>query len=201
MFKTPFAPTRQQIIDVLNNSMSYEILFTFGVPVHDPTDYCNWETVNFTRMAHARLLYDFMEMPVVTRHKDDVLAEDFGYPAAPIPLPSVDRHRLNKDLMHFTYDRLRHTPAAGPWPDSILACLHGPVLDFMCHVEKQTDLFRGPDDLQAWRDLINCMQSGKEMVFRCSVDSGKRPTYQVSLGAGLPTGKAAFTKFGQPYWQ
>ena len=41
MKKSPFTPTRQQVIDVFNNSLTYEVLFTFGVPVHDPNDYCN----------------------------------------------------------------------------------------------------------------------------------------------------------------
>jgi hypothetical protein len=45
MAKAPFAPKWQQIIDVFTNSMYYEILFTFGVPIHDPTDYCNWEAI------------------------------------------------------------------------------------------------------------------------------------------------------------
>jgi hypothetical protein len=104
MAKSPFSPTRQQVIDVFNNSLTYEVLFTFGVPVHNPYDYCNWEAINFNRMAHARLLYDFLEQPIADRYKDNVLAEDFGYPARMIALPASDRQRLNKDLMHLTYD-------------------------------------------------------------------------------------------------
>ncbi len=67
-------------------------------------------------MAHARLLYDFLEQRTADRFKDNVLSEDFGYPAATLPLPPDDRKRLNKDLMHLTYDRLRHTPITKPWP-------------------------------------------------------------------------------------
>jgi hypothetical protein len=150
-------PTRQMMIDVFNNSMFYEILFTFGVPMHDPADYCNWEAINFNRMAHARLLYDFMEQPVAKRYKDNVLAEDYGFPAAPIQLPDAERLRLNKDLMHFTYDRLRHTPATKPWPSTILAFLHDPVVRFMLHVETQSDLFPSTNVLEGWRKLIGCM--------------------------------------------
>lgn len=199
MPKPPFVPTRQKMIDVFNNSMLYEILFTFGVPTHDPTDYCHWETVNFTRFAHARLLYDFLEKPISDRHKDDVLAEDFGCPAAPISLPPGDRDRLNKDLMHFTYDRLRHTSATKPWPDSLLSCLHDPVVGFMRHVETQANLFPTPAAAQFWRELIGCMQSGRQMIISGRIEPGNRLVYRVRLGHVLPSEKAALTKFGQPF--
>lgn len=194
----PFMPTRQQIIDVFNNSMLYEILFTFGVPTHDPTDYCHWETVNFTRLAHARLLYDFLEKPVSARYKDDVLATDFGYPAAPISLPPGDRDRLNKDLMHLTYDRLRHTRATKPWPDSLISCLHDPIVRFMRHVETQTDLFPSAGAAQFWHNLIACMQSGRQMIISGRIGPGGGLSYQLSLGCVLPSGRAELTKFGQP---
>jgi hypothetical protein len=194
----PYVPTRQQMIDVFNNSMFYEILFTFGVPVHDPNDYCNWEAINFNRMAHARLLYDFIEQPVAQRYKDNVLAEDFGYVARPIPLPPDDRKRLNKDLMHFTYDRLRHTPATKPWPSSILACLHDPIVGFMKHVKTQADLFPSPGDASFWERLIEYMESGRQIIISCALDAGKRPTYHVRSGQPLPSGKAALTTFGRP---
>ena len=42
--------------------MLYKIVYTFGVPQHDPYDYRLWEMINFTRMAHARILYAFLEM-------------------------------------------------------------------------------------------------------------------------------------------
>jgi hypothetical protein len=198
MAKPPFVPTRQQVIDVFNNSLFYEILFTFGVPVHDPTDYCNWEAINFNRMAHARLLYDFLEQPIPGRFKDNVLGEDFGYPAAPIPLPPDDRLRLNKDLMHLTYDRLRHTPATKPWPDSILATLQDPVVGFMRHVETQADLFSGAINLRGWRDLIACLTSGKQMMIRGVFGADKTLKHNWWGGAALLSRKAAITKFGHP---
>jgi hypothetical protein len=197
--KAPFAPSRQQIIDVFNNSLFYEILFTFGVPVHDPSDYCHWEAINFNRMAHARLLYDFLETPASKRFQDDVLAEDFGYPAVPIPLSPDDRLRLNKDLMHLTYSRLRHTPDTKPWPDSILATLIDPILSFMEYVEKDRGLFPGENDVQGWRDPIRCLKSGKQLIIQCTVNANKRPAYQVTLGADLPSGKPALTKMGPAF--
>jgi hypothetical protein len=197
--KPQFTLNRQDVIDVFNNSMSYEILYTFGVPDHNPNDYCNWEAINFTRMAHARLLYDFLETPSAKREKDDVLSEDFDYPAAKLDkLPECDRLRLNKDLMHLTYDRVRRTPATKPWPDSILATLHDPIVKFMQHVEGQSDLFPDPSDLRSWRDLIDDMTSGKQLIIKCSLGPGNRTTYDVSRGCDLPNGKAALTRYGMP---
>jgi len=100
--------------------------------------------------------------------------------------------------MHLTYDRLRHTPATKPWPDSILATLHDPVLGFMQHVESQSDLFPSEHDAWAWRELRKALQSGRQMIIRCYLDVSKKPTYHVNLGAVLPSGKPALTKFGQP---
>ena len=47
-------PTMQEKKAVFHNSLWYEILYTFGVPRHDPTDYSHWEFINFTRMGHGR---------------------------------------------------------------------------------------------------------------------------------------------------
>ena len=198
MAKSPFTPEKKQVIDVFNNSLTYEVLFTFGVPVHDPNDYCNWEAINFNRMAHARLLYEFLEQPIARRFKDNVLAEDFGYPANGIRLPNDDRQRLNKDLMHLTYDRLRHTRATKPWPDSILANLQDPMVGFMRHVATQSDLFPSADLSRFWSDLISCLTSGKQMIISCELGPDYRLRYEVRKGAALPSGKAALTKFGQP---
>jgi hypothetical protein len=100
--------------------------------------------------------------------------------------------------MHLTYARLRHTPTTKPWPDSILATLFDPVLGFMQHVETQRDLFPSEKDVQGWRDLISCLRSGKQMIIRCELDAGKRPTYYWFHGSALPSGKPALTKFGHP---
>jgi hypothetical protein len=195
MPKAPlFTPTRQQIIDVFRNSMAYEIMFTFGVPDHDPTDYCQWETINFTRLAHARVLYPFLETSADDRWKTDVVSEDFGYPSQSIPLPVEDRPRVNKDLLHLTYDRLRHTPKTKAWPDSILACLWQPVVGFMDHVKNQADLFTSEDDSKSWVQLLGLMKSGRELRIRCDVDANNRGVYQMTCGDLLPGGLPRLTQ-------
>jgi hypothetical protein len=196
--KEVFMPTRQQIIDVFKNSMLYEILFTFGVPPHDPNDYYIWEAINFSRMAHARLLYDFLETSTANRYKDDVLAEDFGCQAKPISLPDDDRKRWNKDLLHFSYDRLRHTRVTKLWPDSILNMLHDPIIAFMEHVQSQADLFPGKNQKRAWQIVIEDMKSGRQLIVAATVDPGNYTKYSLERGRVLASGKAELSKFQKP---
>lgn len=128
-------PVAQDKKAVFHNSLWYELVYTFGVPRHDAADYCQWGFINFTRMGHARLLYAFFETPSSKRGRDDdVLAEDFGFPASRINLAEDDRLRLNKDLFHLTYSRLRHTPQTKPWPSSIISCLYEPCVAFIEHI-------------------------------------------------------------------
>ena len=118
---------------ILHDAVFYEILFAFGVSPYDETDYCAWEHLNFSRMGNARALYDFFETSEKKRDKrehDDVVSEDFGFPARRIQRPAEDRKRLNKDLFHLSYERLRHlkVPQNKPWPNTILGCLHEPCV-------------------------------------------------------------------------
>jgi hypothetical protein len=168
------------------------------VHVHDPADYFQWETINFSRLAHARLLYAFMETPKAKRYMDDVLAEDFDYPARAIPLPKADRLRWNKDLLHLSYSRLRRTPATKPWPSSILANLVDPVIDFMEHVKGDQDLFLTADDLSMWTSLVLELKSGRQMIIRPKVTGQGHVTYLVGPGPALLNGKPALTDFVVP---
>ena len=79
-----FVPANEQRVALLYDSVFYEIIFAFGISPHDPTDYCAWEHINFSRMGHARALYDFFETPATKRKQDDAVSEDFGFPARPI---------------------------------------------------------------------------------------------------------------------
>jgi hypothetical protein len=190
-----FVPTRKQVIEVFRNSMAYEIMFTFGVPGHDSKDYCQWETVNFTRIGHARVLYSFFRGTAANRPKDDVVSEDYGFPATGITLPAGDEDRTNKDLMHLTYSRLRHTAQSKCWPDSILACLQPTVIDFMEHVKSQDDLFQGTEK-DVWMGLLAALKSGRELNIRGDGIPDGRLCYQFVLGRDLPNGLPALTRFG-----
>jgi hypothetical protein len=175
--------------------MFYEIVFTFGVPAHDPLDYSHWEMINFTRMAHARLLYDFLEKTDERRRKPDVLAVDFGYSAQRTALSNKDRDRLNKDLLHFSYDRLRHTRETKPWPDSILSNLLDPILGFMKYIrDKRDDLFQTQAERDDWCGLIRLLEAGREVCIRVLADVDGRLQYHFQLGRELPSGKPGLTQ-------
>jgi hypothetical protein len=188
-----FEPTPQQIKEVFDNSMMYEILYTFGVPSHHPADYAQWEFINFSRLAHARVLYGFLQTPKSSRYRDDVLAEDFGYPAQPgILLPS-DKERLDKDLMHFSYSRLRHTPVTKPWPPTILANLLDPAVAFMRFIrDERQDLFSNAAEAHFWSELINALCSGRQLQL-WSFTLANAMTRIFTLGEPLPGGKPAVT--------
>ena len=150
MAKSPFTPTRQQVIDVFNNSLTSEVLFTFGVRPR-PNDYCNWEAINFNRIGTRTPL----RLPRTTEWQSlqgqcPCRGFRLSREACPCQTPSIE----HEDLMHLTYDRLRHTPATKPWPDSILATLQDPIVGFMRHVVTQGDLFPSPDLSRSWSDFI-----------------------------------------------
>jgi hypothetical protein len=188
-----FQPSQDQKLLTLHDSVWYEIVFAFGIPAHDPTDYCTWETLNFTRMGHARVLYTFFEATLDKRYEDDVLSEDYGFGAAPVDLPEDDRLRLNKDLFHMTYARLRHTPETKPWPSTILANLHSRSVDFIRHILEQRDYFRDDAELPRWTGLLEHLISGRELLISATVGPEGRSTYRFGLGAPLPNGQPALT--------
>jgi hypothetical protein len=191
-----FTPTEEDLTAVFANSMWYEIVYTFGVPKHDPWDYCQWEMINLSRMAHARVLYGFLETKKEDRRfNDDVLAEDFGYPAQPVLLPKEDRERLNKDLFHLSYRRLRHTKESKRWPDSIIANLLEPTLGFMRYIrDSRANLFSSSTESESWRDTITLLESGRELQIASFEDQEGMMIYQVISGPPLPGGKPALTK-------
>lgn len=195
--KTRFNPDDCQKRQVLHDAVFYEILFTFGVSPHDETDYCAWEHVNYSRMGHARVLYAFFETSIVQREKirkrnkdyDDVVAEDFGFCARKIPRPEGERLRLNKDLFHLTYSRLRHTPSTKAWPDSILANLHGTCVEFIRHLLSNGLGLGTPTDFIKWKQLLVALTSGRELrIGRPSTESGLEPNWVLRLGRPLHSG-------------
>jgi hypothetical protein len=193
--KAPLQPTDEQKRAAFQNSMWYEIVYTFGIPRHDPFDYCHWETVNFTRLAHARVLYAFLETSKERRFMDDVLAEDYGYNAKSVTLPDEDRLRLNKDLFHFSYQRLRHTRESKCWPDSILSNLLEPVLGFMRYIrDNRPDLFYTPEESKGWSELIGMLESGRELHISSWAEPDGMTRYQLALGPPLPDGKPILTR-------
>lgn len=192
-----FVPTDKQRIALLYDSVFYEILFALGICRHDSTDYCAWEQVNFSRMGHARALYDFFETPAAKRQQDDAVCEDFGFPARPIDRPTDDRNRLNKQLFHITYARLQYNELSKPWPDTILSCLHDRCVEFIQYLLSQGTPLVGPNETPAWQALLDRLTSGHQLLISrpfLPLPSGIAPSYILDIGLRLETGRSELTK-------
>ncbi len=180
-----YNPTKEEKREMLVHVL-YEILFTFGIPCHNPADYVQWEAVNYTRMGHARVLYSFFETTAQDSKNDDVLSEDYGFQASKIDRPKEDRIRLNKGLFHLSYSRLS---TSGPWPDTILSCLQDRCIEFMEHIAARDDFFKGEDLKQTWKKLLDELKSNRELIIVGSVNAAGQPVYKRFLREPLPNGK------------
>lgn len=204
-----FVPSEQEKRWILHDAIYYEIVFAFGVAPHDRADYCAWEQVNFSRMGHARALYDFFETSIEQRKKrrqnnadyDDVVSEDFDFPAQQISRPQGDRVRLNKDLFHITYKRTRHrdNPEQKPWPDTIISCLHKPCVEFINHLLVCRNKFGDSNDFKKWEQLRDLLLSRHELQigqeFRLvGRKIGVAPNYTFVLGRSLQNDCGELTK-------
>jgi hypothetical protein len=191
----PFVPTHEQRTALLYDSVFYEMLYAFGISRHDVTDYCAWEHINFSRMGHARALYDFFETPTARRQQDDAVSEDFGFAARPIDRPANDRTRLNKQLFHITYSRLQFNETSKPWPDTILSCLHERCVEFIKHLLAQGPPLVGPDDASTWQGLLNRLTSGHQLLIaRPFLPTGVAPGYLCDTGTRLESGRSELTR-------
>lgn len=149
---------------LLNDAVYYEMLFALGVSPHDPTDYCVWEHLNFSRLGHARALLYFFENPARSKKwPDDLVSEDFAFSAAAIAISSADRERLNKDLFHLSAQRLRHTKASKPWPHSILQQVHKRSTLFVDHLLQIHPSRDFEVDAPKWKSLACHLKNGQEI--------------------------------------
>jgi hypothetical protein len=192
-----FMPSQEQKRLILHDAVYYEILFAFGISAHDETDYCSWEHINFSRMGHARALYWFFETSIADRKQDDVVSEDFKFGPIIIQRPSDDQTRLNKDLFHLTYARLRHFANLQnkPWPNSILSCLHEPCVEFIKHLLAHKNEFGASNDFVMWEQLLTALNSGREFrIHRTFTQAGVESHYTFTFGSSLQFGRSELTK-------
>jgi hypothetical protein len=148
---TMYTPTATVLVAILPH-IRYEIEHCFCVPKHDQNDPHIRESVGLAILIHARLLVDFFED--APPKGDDVLSSHFGYEASTIPMQQADRSRLNKDIAHLTYSRLRHTPATKRWPiEAIQLSLRPTVVKFVRHIINHPPTGTDEAELVAWRSL------------------------------------------------
>ena len=186
--------TDAQKMAVFRNSMHYEILYTFGIPDGcRPKDYFQWEVINFAKLSHARVLCTFLQHSLANRFDSDVVAEDYGFPEPTIFADQNDPDwiRLNKDLLHLSYERLRHTRESKRWRSTVLERLWQPTVEFMGYILNNREcLFANSGDRQEWVELIEHLKSKKEIIVKGERADGKIK-YKIILGRRFPGGKPA----------
>lgn len=159
-------PTTQQLIGALPQ-VRYEIESFLLTPSHDPANDALVESVYFRKMAHCRALYTFFATPASKRHSDDVLSEDFGFPAEE-ELYGSDRtellDRFNKDLFHLTYTRLQRTPVTKRWPmDSLFPPIARQSRKFIDHILKIATITVGESERALWQELQAADSGGLQL--------------------------------------
>lgn len=147
-------------------------------------------------MGHARALLYFFECPSGKKKwPDDVVSEDFDFPANAVPISNDDRERLNKDLFHLSSRRLRHTAASKPWPHTILQRIHERAIAFIDHLLRdgaERDFEVGK---QQWETLARALKEGKELcISRHFRHDGSETGWQIRLGRVLQSGKSELTE-------
>jgi hypothetical protein len=126
----------------------------FIIPRHNPKDGHIRESVYLTMLIHARILLYFFES--TERRQDDVLCSDFGFPTEKVGLAPDHRTRFNKDMVHLTYSRLRHTQGTKPWPIiDILQPLMIRSFKFIDHIIKNPPKKAEPTEIANWKSLRN----------------------------------------------
>jgi len=99
-----FDPTHEQKREALE-LVHYEMeMFYETMYMRSPNRFMNSAYVE-SMLLHARNLIDFFQYR--QRKFDDVLSFDYDFPAKQIDLNADVENRLNKDLAHITYDRLK----------------------------------------------------------------------------------------------
>jgi hypothetical protein len=155
--KIKWSPSQEEIAAILEH-VRYEIEHAFFPPKDVPDCWHIRESVYLAMLIHARSLLDFFEhthRPQNRGRRDkDVLCDDFGFLSSEVQLSSDDKKRLDKDIAHLTYYRLRHQPATKPWPvDDILRPLRDRAAEFVAHVVKSPPLTSAPKEIEDWKAL------------------------------------------------
>jgi len=116
-------------------------------------------------LVHIRALLDFYEKTKRKQGGDDVLAGDYGFSAKSINIDKCYRDRLNKDLAHITYSRVKRTPSTKGWP---LHLILFPILlrcyKFMCFMNDKFPPGIEDELKKNWLSLCNQINvlNGKE---------------------------------------
>jgi len=156
--------SRDELIRMLHH-VQYEIRHCMLIPEWRDDAHILKEAVFLSFFVHARALIHFFQRKQ-SRWPDDVFSSDFGFAPASLSLPSDVDTRFGKDMMHITWQRLRHTPESKPWPiHETYSAIKPTATAFVDHVV-DTFLPELPEDEQGlWRDLQRVLhETGAQMI-------------------------------------
>jgi hypothetical protein len=152
-------PSNTDCAQILSH-VRYEIEQCFIIRAHHQGDWHLEESVFLAILIHARILLTFFESN--DRRKDDVLCSDLGFPSKPVSISPEARLRFNKDMVHLTYSRLRHTSETKPWPVvEILLPLLERAIEFMTHVVSHPPAGADLKELDEWSALLKLLLTAK----------------------------------------
>ncbi len=108
-------------------------------------------------LIHVRNLLDFFEVSRATKairpslaRPDDIVSEDFAFPAQKIPIDPKVKGRIDKEVAHLTYTRCGLSPEEKQWRfDDIVPPLLVVSLSFLRWVLRSTPKKFEPDALGA----------------------------------------------------
>jgi hypothetical protein len=144
--------------------IQYEIRHCMFIPEWRDDAHILKEAIFLSFFVHARALIDFFERS--GGRPNDVFSSDFGFPSVRLPLPTEERLRFGKDMMHITSKRLRHTPESKPWPiQETYTAIKPTATAFVDHVIA-TFADRLPQtEQELWRDLQRILHhTGTQMI-------------------------------------
>jgi hypothetical protein len=183
-------PTPKQLEGILSDSLWYEILFAFGIPEYDRRDYCQWEAVNFARIAHSRVLHAFLSNE---GGGDDVLAKHYGFDKPKGGMPTWD-NQTNKQLLHLTYSRAGYAGDSKMWKDEWISGIFDRCKEFMVWTkDHKHDMFVN-DDFSYWKNLLEALESGRELGISAR-GCGQKARFRFRLGEMLPDGRPRLTRW------
>ena len=142
-----YEPTAEEKAGILRH-IRYEIekclLVEEGINKH-----AEWWVIH---MVHARVLIDFFEGKI-TGH-DDVLCMHLGFQVHPLQISDWYRHKLNKDLVHLTYARVKRTSVTQGWNISeVIQPIHERAKEFVHHIIQNPPHLSDEAELNLWMQL------------------------------------------------
>ena len=114
-------------------------------------------------LVHARIVLEFLTNS--SRCKDDVIPDDFDFPAQELVGVEELATRINKDMAHITYSRLERRGPDKIWKlKPFLDCILTPSANFIGHMASGEVAFIPEDERLEWSCLLEVIESVRTFV-------------------------------------